>query len=729
MIQSRLSHIPQHERMDCGPVALLTVFRYYGLKKIKLNTLKGITDLQRDGVSLRELKRIAEEFGFGATIVKASIADLEKEQHPCIILWGSNHFVVVDKVGKSTVTFCDPAQGICKVNTTEFMAGFAQEEDIGYALLLEFNPMEAPVNLVHHYPTLDKSLNLLNFFTNLLKFKRQMFQVFIGLLIATCITFMMPFLTQAIIDTGVQNQDLKFIIVILVAQMVLFLGQSIVDYLKALVIAIVSGNLGMDYVNRFVKKALSLPIRYFELRSIGDFLQQLHDNERVQQFVTKTTTSLVFSGITLFLFGGILLIMNAMLFYIFLFGTSVYVGWILFFLRYRKQLDILRFAQLSRSQAHIIRTFEGITDIKLSNAEPQFREEWEDIQYDVLGTKVNGAKLDQVQELGAKFINQSKNALITFISAKLLVSGDISFGGLMAIQFINGQLNIPIQDIIVFIRSLQDAKLSVSRLNQVYETPPEETASIDKLKTITGSNTLSMENVSFGYNRDVQVVSDLNIEIQAGKVTAIVGSSGSGKSTILKLLLQNYRPTSGVIKLGNHDLSHVDIKAWRAKCGVVLQGGRIFDMSIAENIAIGNDEIDIDQLMMAARTANILEFVMSLPLGFETQVGPNFNLSEGQKQRILIARAVYKSPEYFFFDEATNSLDSVNESKIVANLKHHFKNKTVVIIAHRLSTISDADKIIVINHGCVAEQGTHSELLLKNGLYSELIANQVDVLV
>ncbi|MCB0742341.1 MAG: peptidase domain-containing ABC transporter, partial [Ignavibacteriae bacterium] len=563
----------------------------------------------------------------------------------------------------------------------------------------------------------------------LFKYKSLLTQLLIGLLVGSILQLIFPFLTQSIVDIGIQNQDINFIYVVLAAQLMLFIGKSSVDIFRGWILLHLSTRINISLVSDFFIKLMNLPIAYFDTRMTGDIMQRINDHNRIESLLTGSTLNTLFSLVNLIVFGAVLIYYNLSIFLIFVAGSIIYVIWILFFLKRRKELDHKRFSQLSQEQSTVIELVNGMQEIKMNNAEKQKRWKWEFLQARLFKISIKSLALNQTQSVGSSFINEIKNIIITFISAVLVIKGSITLGMMLSIQYIIGQLNSPISQLVGFIQATQDAKISLERLNEIHEKEDEENKNKQIIKDIKPDENISIKEISFRYiGSDENVLDNLSIQIPAKKITAIVGASGSGKTTLMKLLLKFYEPSKGSIFYGDHHLDNISHKVWRSNCGVVMQEGYVFNDTIAYNIAVGEDIIDEEKLLHAVKVANIYDFIQSLPLGFNTKIGnEGVGMSTGQKQRLFIARAVYKNPNLLFFDEATSALDAKNERIIMENLNRFFEDKTVVIIAHRLSTVKNADQIVVIDDGEIKEIGTHQELINEKGRYYTLVKNQLEL--
>jgi ATP-binding cassette subfamily B protein len=705
------------------------VAKYYG-KSYTLEKLREKSSITRKGVSMLGISDAAESIGFRTLGVKLTYAQLMKEAIlPCIAHWQQRHFIVVYKVEKNRVWVADPGHGLVKYTRREFMQGWVQDEvdgeEQGLCLLLETTPA--------FYSKNDEKRDRSKFsflFRYLRPYRKFIVQLFAGLLLGSILQLIFPFLTQAIVDKGIGNHDLGFIYLVLIAQLTLFLSQTAVEFIRGWISLHISTRVNLSLISDFLIKLLKLSIGFFDTKMIGDIMQRIRDHSRVESFLTGSIINIIFSCISLVVFSIVLAMYHIPILIVFLIGSTAYAGWVILFWKRRRDIDFKRFSLLSENQSNLYQLITGIQEIKLNNCEKQKRWEWERIQARLFKTSVKGLSLNQMQTAGSSFINQLKNILISFISAKAVIDGDMTLGMMMAVQYIIGQLNAPIQQLINLSHSAQDAKISLERLSEIHDQPDEEPAEKQGTYHLPADRSISAVNLSFQYEgpHSEFVLKNLNITIPARKVTAIVGVSGSGKTTLVKLMLGFYPPTEGKIRIGNLNLSDMSPSRWREACGVVMQEGFIFSDSIARNIALSDEIVDQERLLHAAGMANIDAFVEKLPLGFNTEIGmEGHGLSQGQKQRILIARSIYKNPDYIFFDEATNSLDANNERIIVRNLGEFFKGRTVVIVAHRLSTVKNADQIVVLDKGMIVESGTHAELVSSKGAYYRLVKDQLEL--
>ncbi|MDO5979790.1 peptidase domain-containing ABC transporter [Flavivirga spongiicola] len=718
----------QPDGKDCGPTCLRIIAKHYG-KLISLQDVRDLSETTRAGSNLLKLSDASEAIGFKSLGVKLDFNKLKEAPLPLIVHWNKNHFVVVYKIKKDVVYISDPSYGLITYPKAEFIPrwmGNNATEDTkeGIALLLEVTPKFKELDWEE---TDKKSFRFL--FQYLFKYKNLLLQLVIGLLVGSMLQLIFPFLTQSIVDVGIQNQDIDFIYMVLIAQIMLFLGQTSVGIFRSWILLHLSTRINISLVSDFFIKLMNLPIAYFDSRMTGDIMQRINDHSRIESLLTGSTLNTLFSMVNLFVFGAVLLYYSTSIFFIFAIGSIVYVLWILFFLKRRKELDYKRFSQMSQEQSTVIELINGMQEIKMNNAEKQKRWKWEYVQARLFKVSMQSLTLEQTQGVGSSFINQAKNILITFTSALLVIEGNITLGMMLSIQYIIGQLNGPIGQLVSFVQIIQDAKISLERLGEIHDKEDEESKQKHLISDIKPDQDLKLKNATYRYmGNDENVIKGISMQIPSNKITAIVGASGSGKTTLMKILLKFYNIEKGNIMYGEHYLKALSYKAWRANCGVVMQEGYVFNDTIAYNIAVGEDIIDEERLIQATKVANIYDFIQSLPLGFNTKIGnEGVGVSTGQKQRLFIARAVYKNPNLLFFDEATSALDAKNERIIMENLNKFFKDKTVVIIAHRLSTVKNADQIIVLDDGKIKESGKHRELIEQRGFYYNLVKNQLEL--
>lgn len=719
----------QLDAKDCGPACLRMISKSFG-KNFSIQTLRERSHISRQGVSLVGISEAAESIGFRSIGVRLSwLQLLETASLPCIAHWEQRHFIVVYKVTSRKVFVADPAVGKITYSREEFLKGWLSTkrdgEDEGLCLLLD------PTPGFYEQEGEKKDRASFSFLFSYLKpHKKLLIQLVIGMLVGSILMLILPFLTQAIVDIGIGNQDLKFVYLVILAQFVLIIGKTSIEFIRSWLLLHISTRVNVTLISDYLIKLMRLPVSFFETRLTGDILQRIGDHSRIESFLTNSSLSILFSMFNLLVFGVVLAIYNGLILLIFVLGSVLYFIWILIFLKRRRELDHKRFAQLTKNQNSIIQLVAGMQEIKLNNSERTKRWEWEGIQARLFRVRVKSLTLTQYQRVGSVLINDTKNILISFIAAKAVIESNMTLGVMFAVQYIIGFMNAPIEQLIGFIHSAQDAKISLERLAEVHEHSDEQKSSDIMVTDLPLDHSFYIRDLVFQYEgpQSKKVLDKINLTIPGNKVTAIVGSSGSGKTTLIKLLLGFYSPVEGEIRIGDSPIKNIDQNVYRAHCGVVIQDGYIFSDTIARNIALGDDEIDKAQLALAAKIANIGEFVGQMPLGFNTKIGgEGQGLSQGQKQRILIARAIYKNPDILFFDEATNALDAKNERLIMEQLNEYYRGKTVIVVAHRLSTVKKADQIIVLENGNIVEIGNHKELTKKQGVYFELVKNQLEL--
>lgn len=720
----------QPDAKDCGPTCLRIISKHYG-KSVPLQEIRTLSETTREGSGLLGLSNAAEFLGFRTLGVKIDFRTLVEEvPMPCIVHWNKNHYVVVYKIDKSEKVYVsDPSYGLITYTKDEFIKYWIGENahegtEEGIALILETTPNF----FKSEFEEKEKKTSFAFLSRYLLKYKSLMIQLAIGLLAGSILSLIFPFLTQSIVDVGIQNQDINFIYLVLLAQVMLFMGKTGIEIIRSWILLHLSTRINISIISDFFIKLMRLPISFFDTRMTGDIMQRINDHHRIEQLLTSSSLNTLFSLVNLVIFSIVLLMYDYRLFVVYLLGAILYVAWISFFLGKRKELDYKMFANVSQEQSVVIELINGMQEIKMHNAEKQKRWGWEFLQVKLFKIKIKSLSLEQWQSVGGGFINQIKDILVSFLAAKLVLSGNLTLGMMLSVQYIIGQLNSPLMQLIDFIKQTQDAKIAMERLGEIHDKEDEETTQRHYVSEIPQKD-LALNNLSFRYTgSDSFVFKDLNLVIPYQKTTAIVGASGSGKTTLLKLLTKFYDPEKGEVKIGGIDLKNVAPSFWRNHCGVVMQESYIFNDTIANNIAIGEDTIDKEKLKKAVEIANIKDFIEDLPLSYNTKIGnEGIGLSGGQKQRLFIARAVYKSPDYIFFDEATSALDANNEKVIIENLAQFFKGKTAIVIAHRLSTVKHADKIVVLDKGVVVEEGNHNDLVVKKGEYYRLIKNQLEL--
>lgn len=724
----------QADSKDCGPTCLKIISKHYG-KTINIQQLRDFSETTREGSNLLFLSDAAEKIGFRSLGVKLNLERLNDAPLPCILHWNKEHYVVLYDIRKGKYLVSDPGYGLIEYNQTDFIKfwignnadNFTQE---GVALLLEPTPNFYDLdNDTTDKDAQKKALGFGLLSRYVLKYKSFLIQLIVNLLAGSILQLIFPFLTQSIVDVGIQNQDMGFVYMILFAQLFLFAGRMGLELIRGWIMLHLSTRINISLISDFFIKLMNLPISFFDVRMTGDIMQRINDHNRIERILTTSSLNVIFSVFNMIVMGGVLAYYNLMIFFVFFAGSILYFGWITLFLKRREELDYKRFSEVSQEQSKVIELINGMQEIKLHNAEKQKRWGWEYVQARLFRVSTKGLILEQTQSSGSQIINELKNIFILILSAKLVIDGTITLGMMLAISSIVGSLNGPISQLIGFVRELQDAKISLARLSEIHEKEDEIQQEAFQTNDIPNNEDITIKEVSFRYlGSDISVLDQLNLTIPANKITAIVGTSGSGKTTLMKLLLKFYEPQTGEISVGNAQLKNISQKAWRNNIGAVMQEGFIFNDTIANNIAIGVDSINKERLVYAADVANIREYVSGLPLGYNTKIGSEgVGMSTGQKQRLLIARAVYKNPEMLFFDEATSALDANNEKEIMEKLDLFFKDKTVVVIAHRLSTVMNADQIVVLEKGKIIEIGNHESLVAKKGNYYNLVRNQLQL--
>jgi ATP-binding cassette subfamily B protein len=725
----KFPHYRQLDTMDCGPTCVRMIADHFG-RKYSLQKLRELSHSDREGVSAFSISECAEAIGLETVAVKIGFEEEGDDPDffdlptPFVAHWNHRHFLVVHKVDKKYIHVADPAYGLDKFSHKKFRKNWATDGDKGIAIMMEAGP-----EFFEHPEEKIEKTGFSFLFKFMTPYKKLLIQLFLGVIIGVLISLVFPFLTQAIVDVGIQNNDLNFIFLILLGQLVLFISQVIVQFIQNWILLHIGARINVRLLYNFLTKLMRLPIGFFDTKMTGDLVQRVLDHRRIELFLTTSTLGIVFSIANFLIFGIILYIYNPLIFGIFFVFSVLYMIWIIAFLNKRKNVDHLLFKERAENHQTLIELIHGMQEVKLQNSEYKRKWYWVHIQARLFRANIKSLSVTQWQDAGANFFSQIKDIFIIFIAAKAVLEGAMTLGMMLAIQYIIGQLNAPLKQMIQFVRTWQDAKISLERLGEIHTMKEEEAPEGNQISVLPANTDFHIEAVNFKYNEHSDLVlKNINLTIPKGKITAIVGTSGSGKTTLVKLLLGFYHPTSGRIKVGNSLLKNISSRFWRSQCGAVMQDGFIFSDSIANNVAESEDVVDKAKLLKAVQIANIQTFIERMPLGYNTKIGKTGNgLSRGQEQRLLIARAVYKDPKFLFFDEATNALDANNEKTIVENLNQFFKGRTVVVVAHRLSTVKDADQIVVLEKGELIERGTHEELTALRGAYYKLVKNQLEL--
>lgn len=724
----------QLDGMDCGPSCLRMVAKHYG-KTFSVQQIRDNAYIVRSGVNLLGLGDAAEAMGMHSTGVRTTLAKLKEQvKLPCILHWNQSHFVVLYKIEqkkkRSLYYIADPSHGLLKYEEEEFRTSWISTRQNGYekgvCMVLEPTP-----SFYEQTPEAKKPFSLWYLINYLRPYKKLVLQLLVSLLLGSVLQLIFPFLTQSIVDYGIGFRDLSFIQLILLAQIMLVISRSTVEIVRRWILLHISTRINVSLISDFLVKLMKLPMRFFDSKLAGDLIRRIEDHSRIEVFLTQSLLTLLFSFLTIFVFSIVLAIYDLRIFGIFVLFSALYVGWITLFMKRRADLDHKNFSQKAANQNNLIQLVYGMQEIKLTGCEQQKRWEWETIQAGLFRTRVSSLALGQGQQTGGVIINEIKNVLITFVSATAVLSGSITLGAMLSIQYIIGQMQGPVEQMVGFLQQAQDARLSLERLGEIHQKEDEEQTDRYNQSRVPESTSIQLNKIGFTYGspRSKYIINNLSLEIPAGKITAIVGLSGSGKTTLIKLMLGFYPPVEGEIRIGDTSLQDISFREWRRHCGVVMQEGYIFNDTIANNIAPGEeDNIDRERLLYAVTMANIREYIESLPLKYNTRIGSSgTGLSQGQKQRLLIARAIYKNPGYLFFDEATNALDANNEKVIMKNLNEFFRDRTVVVVAHRLSTVKNADQIVVLKEGTIIEQGNHADLIANQGAYYDLVKDQLEL--
>lgn len=724
MILHRFPVDYQMDSQDCGPACLKIIAKYFG-RFYSLQYLRDQCGITKQGVSLADLSIGAESIGLRTLAIKCTLEDVVNQiPFPAILFWKESHFIVIYHADKKYIWVSDPAKGRIKYTHEEFKAGWYKKEEMLGVLLAIEPTIDFKRSKVEKEIEKNSFISILRYF---IPYKNSFATIFFIMLVVTLLQGILPFISKAVIDVGIKSSDVNFIHMVLIGNISILLSITIFNVIRDWVLMHITSRVNIALISDYLIKLMKLPVTFFENKLLGDILQRARDHERIRNFIMNNSLSLIFSILTFIIFGIILLVYNSIIFYIFLTGSILYIAWVLLFLRIRKRLDWEYFELVSQDQSYWVETVSAIQDIKIYNYEKYRRWKWEEIQARLYRVNKRVLNITNTQKLGAQFIGNIKNMAIVFFCAGAVIKGDITFGVMISTQFIIGMLNGPLTQFISFVVSAQYAKISFMRMNEIKQLKDEEELlSVGSTSILPENRNITLSNIAFQYNANAPIVlKNISLTIPQNKVTAIVGGSGSGKSTLLKLLVRLYKPTYGEIKMGNMNISSINLRTWRNMCGVVMQDGKLFNDTILSNIVLDDEHIDYERLHKVCRMAQIAKEINGMPKGYETVIGERGRgISGGQKQRLLIARALYREPDFLFLDEATNSLDVINEKKIVEALNAAFKDRTVIVVAHRLSTIRNADQIIVLHQGRIVEIGNHENLMSRKGEYYKLVSSQ-----
>lgn len=715
------------DQMDCGATCLRIITKHYG-QTVSIHNIRRLCQTTSDGVNMLGVSDAAEKLGFRTYGIRLTLDQLTDIELPCILHWNQNHFVVLYGIKKGRYYISDPASGLIVFDQNEFSKNWYSTKQLHEGLSLILSPGPNFYELSEDDPT--QSLKWAKIATYFYKYRSLFIQLALGMLVGTILQLIVPFLTQSIVDIGINTKSLSFINLILIAQLMLFIGGIGVSFIRSWIMLHITTRVNISILTDLIIKIMRLPMNFFDIKTHGDIMQRMADQQRIEMFLTGNSLNTLFSVVNMIAFGSLLLVYNKLVFGIFLSATILYILWILIFMKYRRELDHKRFRISSENQTYLVEMIQSIKDIKLNNAQKQMRWGWEAIQAKLFKFKVKNLALSQYQAAGSMAINQLKGIMVTYFSAKAVLDGDMTLGSMMAVQYIVGMVNNPVENVLQFMQSYQDAKISLERLNEIYDTEDEEDVRRNYITKLPQQKNIEIKNLTFRYfgAGNTPVFNKLNLTFPAGQTTAIVGSSGSGKTTILKLLLRFYNYEEGEILVGGKRLENIDFALWRDSCGIVLQDNHVYADTIQRNIAVNHETPDLALISESVHIANLEDFIAEQPFGLGTKIGiAGRGISQGQKQRLMIARAVYKRPDFIFFDEATNALDANNERLIIDNLNNFFQGRTVIIVAHRLSTVKNADNIVVLDKGQIVEQGTHTELTSLRGKYYELVKNQLEL--
>jgi len=720
----KIKFIRQLDTADCGTACLAMIARYFGAN-YTLDFLNELCQKSTQGVDFFGLSNASKQIGLNPQAIKIGVDDFSEETLPCILHWNNNHFVVlyrIQTVGRTTYFYiADPAFKKHRITKKQLQNHFLKyEQDFGYAML--FSKEDSFAIYQQHQRKFDLSRYALKY---LRTYRSKFSWIIILMLLASIVTLIIPYITQLMVDKAMNFKNQELLQLLLFAQLGLFIGDSFISFFKTSLSTYVSGKIGLDIIQDFLHKLFKLPMQFFDSKSYGDLSQRIQDHTRLEQFLTSDLVNTLFSITNILIYSVVVWMYGFTIFGIFIGCIVLGILWMYLLQPRRRKIEFLQFQKQVESQNMLHEIVGGIQDLKLFGLEKQHHSTWKATQEASVNLVLKGTKIDMYQTIGYAFFQSGKNIVITYFAALMVMHEQLSFGGLLSLSFVLGQVNNPLNQLLTFAHSYQGAKLSMQRLLSIQMLNEENTAS--GISFVPGD--IVFRGFNFNYVGQYKAsIQDLNVILPSGKTTAIVGESGSGKSTLIRLILGYYQSFDGELFIGDYPLHELPPHVLRHQFSTVMQQGYVFDQSFLFNIILGDEtQMDAYRFEQALEIANLKQFVEdNLRGNIHTKIGINgLQLSGGQKQRVLIARAVYKKASYFIFDEATSALDTENESLIMNNIYTYFSNKTVILVAHRLSTIKNADQILVMHEGRLVEQGSHEVLLAKNGKYGDLVRNQL----
>ncbi|MEE1298103.1 MAG: peptidase domain-containing ABC transporter [Muribaculaceae bacterium] len=714
----------QLEHSDCGITCIRIIAYFYGVD-IPLKFLRSICDISRVGISIRDILSATKKIGFEANAVKVSAEDILKMPLPAILYWENKHYIVLYKIKNNKFYIADPGRGKLILDNEEFLNSWLYGNSMGLAIVLA--PKEEFYNIDFGIKDSSESGLFKLAKKSISKHLKRFIAVIVLSIVVMLADMITPLIFQSTIDEGIEGKDINLVWVLCLSQFLIFIGYSLSDNVINIILTKTGLKVSIDMMNEYLSKLISFPISFFDRKVNSDFIQKIEDQNRIKNFLIDFPSSAFLTGINIVVFSAMLIYYNYIIFLILLAATFLGFLWTKTFLQKRENIDYSYFYYSSNNRNNIYELINGMQEIKINNAHNIRIAKWKETQLKINELSFKTVLLKMLVNGGNSVLSRIKDIIITGACATLVIKGNMSVGEMMTISYITGRLSSPFSYILNSLNTMQDATMSYERIDEIINKPLDNKS---KYKEHDNIQSIIFSNVSFKYpgSYSPYVLKDINITIPQGKVTAIVGCSGSGKSTLLKLMLGFYIPQKGDIYAGKYNMSDIDTDNWISRCGVVMQNGFIFSGTILENIALSDSKPDINRVKYVTNLACINEFIDTLPMGYHTKIGvTGVELSGGQKQRILIARAVYKNPSFIFLDEATNALDAKNERVIVENLNEFYKGRTVVIVAHRLSTVKNADNIIVLEGGRVAETGNHESLIAQRGAYFNLVRNQLEL--